>query len=55
MKEKMPNDLIQEKGLDSHGETECPVKLLLFSRLVMLNPLGPYGLYPTRCLCPWDF
>ena len=45
MEEKMPNNLIQEKGLDLHGGTECPVKLLLlFSLSVMFNTLGPYGL-----------
>ena len=44
MEEKMPNNLIQEKGLDSHGEAKCPAKLLFFSCSVMFNPLGPYGL-----------
>ena len=28
--------------------------LLLFSSQVVSNSLQPYGLWPTRLLCPWD-
>ena len=31
------------------------VKVKSFSRSVVSDPQWPYGLQPTRLLCPWDF
>ena len=38
-----------------HTPTHTHVRACVLSRSVVSNPLQPYGLQPTRFLCPWDF
>jgi len=39
----------------SYVMTKDIVAVIWSLQLLMSNSLGPYGLYPARLLCPWDF
>ena len=39
----------------THPHTHTHVRACVLSRSVVSNSLQPYGLQPTRFLCPWDF
>ena len=41
--------------MDSTGENQGESEKWKWSCLAVSNSLWPYGLYPTRLLCPWDF
>ena len=38
-----------------HFPPTCLRQCLKWKLLSCVGLLGPYGLQPTRCLCPWDF
>ena len=46
---------MQESPLTPLSLLDTLLLLLLFSCSVVSNSLQPYGLQPTRLLCPWDF
>ena len=43
---------LKRKEILTHAPAQITLRILL---LVMLDSLGPHGLWPTRLLCPWDF
>ena len=50
-----PNFIDWEGVVDSTGENQGESEKWKWSCLAVSNSLWPYGLYPTRLLCPWDF
>ena len=45
----------RERGIESSNYSVCLKNYMPAQSPVMSNSLQPFGLQPTRLLCPWDF